>query len=58
MHQYFQILPLEHYKYMNRILNKRVISDHLKEEHEHLKELAYLQEALILQRTEQDLFKV
>ena len=42
MHQYFQILPINHFKYMNRILNKRVISDHLKDEHEHLIELAYL----------------
>lgn len=42
MHQYFQILPNSHFRYMNRILNKRVISDHLKDEHDHLKELAYL----------------
>ena len=42
MHQYFQILPTEHFKYINRILNQPVLSDHLKEDHAHLKELAYL----------------
>jgi hypothetical protein len=42
IHQYFQILPIEHFCYINRILNQPVLSDHLKEEHAHLKELAYL----------------
>ena len=42
MHQYFQILPIEHYTYINRILDQPVLSDHLIEEHLHLKELAYL----------------
>ena len=42
MHQYFQILPMTHFDIMNRILDKPVLVDHLKDELVHLKELAYL----------------
>ncbi|MEJ2545927.1 MAG: hypothetical protein P8Y99_17840, partial [Calditrichaceae bacterium] len=42
VHQYFQILPISHFDIMNRILDREVIADHLKEEHVNLKELAYL----------------
>ena len=42
IHQYFQILPTAHFAIINRILDKPVIIDHLKDELIHLKELAYL----------------
>jgi hypothetical protein len=42
IHQYFQILPISHFTIINRILDKPVIVDHLKEKHIHLRELAYL----------------
>ncbi len=42
IHQYFQILPISHFTFINRILDKPVIVDHLKEKHVQLKELAYL----------------
>lgn len=39
LHQYFQVMPNDHFKYMNQILDKPLISDELRDVYSQLKEL-------------------